>query len=107
MHLLATDQLVTGHAGERLMRFVKSDIGLSLPPGIPRYAVSIADDAPIADSAAFASSGHCLVYVNLDPTKECSDEVMEGRFCLSNDRLSCATVISRVVRAVEVAHEIW
>jgi hypothetical protein len=89
------------------MRFVKSDIGLSLPPGIARYAVSISDDGPIADATAFVSGKPCLVYVNLDPTKQCADEVIEGQFCLSTCMLSCATLVARVVRAVEAAHKIW
>jgi hypothetical protein len=65
--------------------------------------VCIADDAPVADRATFVASGPILVYVNVDPTKQCAD----GRFCLSNDRISCATLAARVIRAVEIAEEIW
>jgi hypothetical protein len=48
------------------------------PPGLPRYTVSIADDDSIADPTAFVSTELFLVYVNLNPTKQCTDEVMEG-----------------------------
>jgi hypothetical protein len=80
MQLLATDHLVAGFVGERLMRFVKSDIGLSLPPGIRRYAVCIADNALVADPVTFVASGPILVYVNVDPTKQCADEAWKGGF---------------------------
>jgi rRNA pseudouridine-1189 N-methylase Emg1 (Nep1/Mra1 family) len=107
MYCLVKDQLVSGAGGERLMKFVKSDVSNSIPPGIPRCAIHIHPNDNIVDPADFVSQNPLLIYVNLNPRVECTDEVIERRACLSNDALSCGMTAARVVRAVEKAHAIW
>jgi rRNA pseudouridine-1189 N-methylase Emg1 (Nep1/Mra1 family) len=107
MHLFLKNQLVKGPGGERLMRFVKHDIGESIPPDVPRFCIYVDKDEPIVDVKTFVNKESGLFYVNIRPEQKCEDEVMEKIFCVSNDELSCGTAICRVVRAVEDVHGIW
>ena len=101
------ENLVKGEGGERLLYYVKSDIGESLPPGIPRICAVTSPDKKIAKlNEVIASDGVCL-FVNLDTTQESQDELMQSTVCVSNDDLSCTAVLSRLVLAAEAAHGIW
>jgi rRNA pseudouridine-1189 N-methylase Emg1 (Nep1/Mra1 family) len=107
MNTLVKNQLVVGPGGERLMKFVKSDVSLSLLPNVPHFAIYVKRDEPLVGPGTFVGQDPCCVFARLNPEEQSNDEVMQGRFCLSNDQIGCAGVISRVVRATEAVHEIW
>lgn len=101
------EDLVKGPGGERLMYYVKSDIGASLPPGIPRVCAVCSRDKEIKKlEDVFHNNSVCL-FIGIDAVTESHDELMQTVICLSNDNLSCTALLSRAVKAVEGARGIW
>ena len=100
------ENLVKGQNGEKLLYYVKSDIGSLLPPDVPRYCAIVSSDRKIDKIDTIVQNPICI-YLNLDVTQECRDEVMQRVLCVSNDALGCSTVAARVVREVEIAQKIW
>jgi len=107
MHRFSEDDLVYNVDGNTiLMKYVKSDLEQSLPPGAPRYCVFIGNETPV-DPKTFIDGNPIAVYVSIDPKKISSDELLLKKFCLSNDKLTTESTIWRVIKAVESKANIW
>lgn len=110
MHIFSTDSLVKGEDGNSiLMKFVKSDIGKMIPPGIPRYSLYIDSEeekiTPITDIVV--DNKPIAIYVHLNPKNRSADELMEKYFCISNDNLNTGNVINRVLKEIEIKSNTW
>lgn len=106
--------LIKAESGESiLMKYVKNDIGNCVPPGLPRYSLYIKDEdeddeeTKITKVEEFTKNGPAVVYVHLNPENVSKDEVMQDYFCISNDHLSTASVLQRVIKSYEQQLNIW
>lgn len=110
MHIFSNDKLVRGIDGNStMMKFVKSDIGKMIPPGIPRYSLYVDAEeekiSPITD--VVTNNKPIAIYVHLNPKNRSADELMEKTFCISNDNLNTGNVINRVLEEIEIRNNIW
>lgn len=110
MHIFSNDQLVRGIDGNSIMmKFVKSDIGKMIPPGIPRYSIYVdpkeENISPITDIVT--SDKPIAIYVHLNPKNRSADELMEKSFCISNDNLNTGNVINRIIKEIEIKSNTW
>ncbi|OHT00780.1 Suppressor Mra1 superfamily [Tritrichomonas foetus] len=108
MHLFSKEGTVRSADGNStLMKFVKSDIGKMIPPGIPRFALYVDDEAEIVPVSDFAKDKPIAVYVHLNPKNQSVDELMEKAFCVSNDKLNTGNVMNRVIKHFEIQNNVW
>ena len=90
-----------------LVKFVKSDLAKSLPAGAVRTAIYTGDEDVKAPSSFLKKERPNVIFIHLNPKTKPNDEFMEGTFCISNENLSAATAISRIVREMENKVGIW
>ena len=92
-----------------IMRFVKSDLSHTLPPGARRFGIYVdrAEMDNIKKPSDFLHKEPTAVFIHLNPTQKPQDELMESTFCISTDNLAPVTAISRVVKEMETKAEIW
>lgn len=90
-----------------LMKYVKSDIGKFIPPGVPRYSLFIQpkEDKSTSLKDFIFPKTPIAVYVHLDPEQPSYDELMQNSYCISNDNLTSATILNKVVHEIECQND--
>ena len=90
-----------------IIKFVKSDLSNSIPPGFARHSVYIGGEVATNVSEIFKEEKQVAVYIHINPHITPTDETILKTFNISTDNLSAETAIARVVKEVEKMENIW
>ncbi|EAY07816.1 hypothetical protein TVAG_312150 [Trichomonas vaginalis G3] len=108
LHLLMEDRRVCSvEKGSEIMKFVKSDLTHSIPTGAKRIAAYLSKTDSVTSPDEFLKAEPTAVYIHLDPTVQSYDEVLLGKYCVSNDILSAVTLASRILHSMESKANLW